>query len=235
MKKSNDLKLVAFDLDGTLLDSAASIIAGVTECWAACGFPRPEPSAIRRIIGLPWEESIKSLLPEAGNIEMQKIKTYYEDVSRGIRPRRNRHEELFLGVEEMLAQLDDMGFILGIITSRSGGRLREILKSKGIEHYFLFVKTTDNGPGKPNPELMYQALSETGVAANAALMIGDTTFDIQMARNAGARAVGVLWGVHKPNELLSAGAESVVYDVSEICPTVTKLLGEPALGRNIAD
>ncbi len=230
MTISNDLKLVAFDLDGTLLDSASSIISGVTECWAACGFARPEPDAIRRIIGLPWEESIKSLLPEAGNIEMQKIKTYYEEVSRGIRPRRNRDEELFPGIEEMLTRLDDMGFILGIITSRSGGRLEEIIRSKGIERYFSFFKTTDNGPGKPNPELMHQALSETGVAANAALMIGDTTFDIQMARNAGARAVGVSWGVHEPDELLSVGAESVVCDVSAICPTVTKLLGETDLG-----
>jgi phosphoglycolate phosphatase len=77
---------------------------------------------------------------------------------------------------------------------------------------------------------MHQALSETGVAANAALMIGDTTFDIQMACNAGARAVGVSWGVHEPDELLSAGAESVVCDVSAICPTVTKLFGETNLG-----
>ena len=108
MTISNDLKLVAFDLDGTLLDSASSIISGVTECWAACGFARPEPDAIRRIIGLPWEESIKSLLPEAGNIEMQKIKTYYEEVSRGIRPRRNQIPTATRAVEREARQSAEM-------------------------------------------------------------------------------------------------------------------------------
>ena len=65
---SEPLRVVAFDLDGTLLDSANSIVNGVINCWVACGFPVPDKKHIRRIIGLPWEESIKELLPEAGAV-----------------------------------------------------------------------------------------------------------------------------------------------------------------------
>jgi len=225
MADSDSLKLAAFDLDGTLLDSAASIVAGVMDCWEACGFPLPEPGDIKRIIGLPWDESVRALLPGAGDAEFAHIRNYHDEVARGVRTRPAREQTLFEGVHDMLDEVEEAGFLLAIITSRSGGRLRDLLATEGIHHRFVTLKTTDNGPGKPNPHLMYQALEETGVEKHNAVMVGDTIFDMQMARNAGTMAVGVSWGVHETGELVEAGAHSVLDDIREISPTINRLVG----------
>jgi len=207
------LRLVAFDLDGTLIDSAESIVTGVLACWDACGFPAPEKEKIRRIIGLPWEESICELLPGAGKTEFDQIKAYHLEVASGKRPRPSRKERLFPGIKDVLNQVEEAGYLLSIITSRSSGRLQELLESNGIGRRFATLKTTDDGPGKPNPFLMHQTLLEVGVNKENAVMIGDTTFDMIMARSAGTAAIGVNWGVHEADELIEAGADHVVDDV----------------------
>lgn len=219
------LRLAAFDLDGTLLDSASSIVTGVMACWEACGFPLPEPDHVRRIIGLPWEESIVELLPGAGETEIAQIRTYHEEVARGERSRPAREEELFPGVVSMLDAVEQSGYLLAIITSRSGGRLIELLEAQGIRNRFVSLKTTDNGPGKPNPHLMMQTLNETGVDKSDAVMIGDTTFDILMACNAGTPSIGVTWGVHDPHELRDAGAGHIADHIDEILPAIDRLTG----------
>jgi phosphoglycolate phosphatase len=225
MTASNRLRLAAFDLDGTLLDSASSIVTGVMACWEACGFALPDPEQVRRIIGLPWEESIVKLLPGAGEAEFAQIRSYHESVARGERPRPERTEALFPGVLEMLDAVEKSGYLLAIITSRSGGRLIELLESQDIRNRFVSLKTTDNGPGKPNPHLMMQTLSETGVDKNDAVMIGDTTFDILMACNAGTPSIGVSWGVHEPDELREAGAHHVASHVDDVLPALDRLTG----------
>ena len=76
MTASDPLRFAAFDLDGTLIDSAATIVEGVLACWAACGFPEPDRDAVRRVIGLPWEESIQALMPGSGEAELAAIRAY---------------------------------------------------------------------------------------------------------------------------------------------------------------
>ncbi len=225
MSDSFRLRLAAFDLDGTLLDSTGSIVDGVLACWEACGFPVPEAETVRRIIGLPWEESVLLLLPGAGEKEFARIKSYHEEVARGLRSRPPRRENLFPGALETLDALESEGYILSIITSRSTSRLQELLEAEQIGHRFVALKTTDNGPGKPAPDLMLQTLAETGVDKEDAVMIGDTTFDIQMACAAGTSAVGVSWGVHEPGELHEAGAGHVVDAFHELPPVVERLIG----------
>jgi phosphoglycolate phosphatase len=233
MARSGSLKLAAFDLDGTLIDSASSIVAGVLACWAACGFPDPDPNNVKRVIGLPWEESVFTLLPAgAGEPELAMIRNYHDEVARGVRQRPARSEELFPGAVNLLDTLEESGYLLAIITSRASRRLEEILEVQDLSKRFISLKTTDQGPGKPSPELMFQTLSETGVRAADAVMVGDTTFDILMARNAGTASVGVSWGVHEVDELHQAGADRVVTAFDEIPAVIDGLIGgseeEPA-------
>lgn len=225
MTTQGGLRLAAFDLDGTLLDSASSIVTGVMACWEACGFPLPDPEQVRRIIGLPWEESIIELLPEAGEAEFGQIRAYHDSMARGERPRPARSEALFPGILPMLDAVEQSGYLLAIITSRSGGRLTELLESQGIRNRFVSLKTTDNGPGKPNPHLMMQTLNETGVDKADAVMIGDTTFDILMACNAGTPSIGVSWGVHEAHELRDAGAGQIADHINELLPAMDRLTG----------
>ena len=221
--------LAAFDLDGTLLNSSNSIVSAVTECWKVCGFPVPNSQDIKKIIGLPWEESVKELLPDAGAKEFKLIKEYYAEVAQGKRERPKQDQKLFPGVRRMLKEVREAGYILAIITSRSGGRLRELLARHGIERQFATLKTTDNGPGKPNPFLMYQTLKELNVPKNNAVMIGDTTFDMEMSKNAGTFGIGVSWGVHPVSDLETSGANEIVNNVEEILPALQRLI--PVLGN----
>lgn len=219
------LRLAAFDLDGTLIDSAGSIVDGVMACWDACGFPLPDPDQVRRIIGLPWEQSVELLLPGAGEAEFARIRVYHDEVARGERSRPPRREDMFPGVVETLETLDRAGYLLAIITSRSTGRLNELLEAQGIGNRFVSLKTTDNGPGKPNPYLMNQTLSETGVNCEETVMVGDTTFDMLMACGAGTSAVGVSWGVHDTTELREAGAHEVVDGFDQLPSVIHRLTG----------
>ncbi|MEE2955199.1 MAG: HAD-IA family hydrolase [Pseudomonadota bacterium] len=216
-------RLVAFDLDGTLLDSTEAIVMSVKECWKACGFVVPKTDRIRRIIGLPWEESICELIPGAGEKEFTQIRQFYQKFAKGEGNTNSQKQSLFPGVLEVLNSLKSAGFLMAIITSRNSNRLEKILENHGINNQFVTFKTTDHGPGKPDPFLMLQTLEETGVKKENAVMVGDTTFDILMAVSAGTTGIGVSWGVHKIDELLEAGAERVVEEIG-VLPEVIEYL-----------
>ena len=208
---SDRLKFAAFDLDGTLLNSIPSIVIGVRTCWQALGFPEVSDDQIRNIIGLPWEESVEMLMPGAGSREVAMIKEYHAEIARGERPPPDRPPEtIFDGATEVLDALEANGYVLGIVTSRSNRRFHELLDKAGLEGRFVTVKTADLGPGKPNPFLLNEAMRDVGVDREDTVMIGDTTYDIQTARNAGTGAIGVTWGVHPANLLEDAGAHHVV-------------------------
>ncbi len=224
MPASDRLRFAAFDLDGTLIDSVATIVDGVLACWSACGFAEPDPEAVRRVIGLPWEESIRELIPGAGETEFGAIRNYHDEVRRGVRPRPSALIAPFPGAHEVLDHLESEGYLLGIVTSRSSHRLHELLDDQGLAGRFQTFKTADMGPGKPNPHLLLEAMSELGVDAGCTVMIGDTTFDVLMAANAGTAAVGVSWGVHEPHELDAAGAHCVIDAFDELPPILGNLV-----------
>ena len=219
-------KLVAFDLDGTLLDSIPSIVAGVTACWKALGFPEAGPEAIRQIIGLPWERGVEMLIPGGGAREVEMIRQYQAEVGRGDRPRPDRPpERLFPGVDVLLDRLAADGYGLALVTSRSGRRIDDLIARAGLGNRFLSVQTADLGPGKPDPFLLLQAMRDAGSDARDTVMVGDTTYDIETALNAGAGAVGVAWGVHGAGELRASGAHRVARRPEELPGLVAALAG----------
>lgn len=224
MTASDRLRFAAFDLDGTLIDSVATIVDGVLACWAACGFAAPDPDRVRRVIGLPWEESIRELIPGAGDAEFAAVRDYHAEVRSGVRPRPPDSISPFPGAHEVLDHLESEGYLLGIVTSRSSHRLHELLEAQGLAERFRTFKTADMGPGKPDPHLLLEAMAELGVDARNTVMIGDTTFDVLMAVNAGARAVGVSWGVHESHELDEAGAHCVIDAFHELPPILGDLV-----------
>lgn len=217
------IRLAAFDLDGTLLDSAGQIVERVIACWEACGFPPPDPDLARRIIGLPWKESILALLPDAGPREFEKIRAFYDDVREGRRAVPPPSETLFDGARETLEDLRGRGYALAIVTSRNGDRLAELLRDHAIDEFFLACKTADMGPSKPDPFLLRAAMADAGASPDSTVMIGDTTYDIGMAVNAGTAALGVTWGVHEPDELRAAGAQRIAGDFAEVREAVTAM------------
>ena len=224
---SDRLKLAAFDLDGTLLNSIPSIVVGVTACWEALGFPEVTPDQIRNIIGLPWEQSIELLNPGAGEREVAMIKEYHAEIARGERaPPERPSETIFPGAIEVLDRLEANGYVFAIVTSRSNRRFQSLIDNAGLAGRFVSVKTADQGPGKPNPFLLNEAMREVGAEREDTVMIGDTTYDVMTARNAGTGAVGVTWGVHPAEELHGAGAHHVTDSFEDLHDIIEGLTNE---------
>jgi phosphoglycolate phosphatase len=204
-------RLALFDCDGTLVDSQANICRAMEECFATARLDPPPRTAIRRIVGLSLVPAIAQLLPEA---EAGQHAAMAEDYKRAFFAMRASGaldpEPLFDGIAEAIETLDAAGWRLGVATGKSDRGLAHILAHHGIAHRFVTLQTADRHPSKPHPSMIETAMAEAGAAPETTAMIGDTSFDILMARAAGAHAVGVAWGYHTMAELLEAGAGHVV-------------------------
>ena len=203
-------RLALFDCDGTLVDSQINICRAMEECFAVSRLDPPPREAIRRIVGLSLVPAIAQLLPEA---EARQHESMAEDYKRAFFAMRASGaldpEPLFEGVAEAIETLDANGWLLGVATGKSDRGLKHILEHHGLAHRFLTLQTADRHPSKPHPSMIERALAEAGADPAASLMIGDTSFDMAMARSAGVTAIGATWGYHEAEELLSAGAQFI--------------------------
>jgi phosphoglycolate phosphatase len=203
-------RLAVFDCDGTLVDSQANICRAMESCFATARLEPPPREAIRRIVGLSLVPAIARLLPEA---EPALHETMAEDYKRAFFAMRSSGaldpEPLFDGVAEAIEALDAGGWLLGVATGKSDRGLKHILEHHGLAHRFVTLQTADRHPSKPHPAMLQAAIAEAGAEPETTAMIGDTSFDIAMARAAGTHAVGVAWGYHSRHELTGAGAHHV--------------------------
>lgn len=204
------LRLAIFDCDGTLVDSQHAIVGAMTTACEAAGLCPPAAAAVRRVVGLPLEHAIARLLPGIPATRHQVVADLYRKAFSLQRRQPDYVEPLFPGVAAALEALEAAGVLLGIATGKSRRGLIATLERHGLRHRFLTLQTSDDGPGKPLPDMVLRALAETGVDADSAVVIGDTTYDIEMARRARVGAIGVAWGYHDAAELVAAGAERIV-------------------------
>ncbi len=204
-------RLAVFDCDGTLVDSQANICRAMEACFEASRLDPPDRSAIRRVVGLSLVPAIAQLLPDADAALHAAMAEEYKRAFFAIRSSGGMAEEpLFEGVAEAIAALDAAGWMLGVATGKSDRGLGHILDHHGLRHRFVTLQTADRHPSKPHPSMLQQAMTDAGASPATTAMIGDTSFDMAMARAAGAHAVGVVWGYHTPEELAAAGAHQVV-------------------------
>lgn len=209
-------RIVIFDCDGTLVDGQAAICDTMDEAFAAAKLPAPDRNDVRRIVGLSLSQALRQLAPDA---EDEQHAVALEAYKAGYRERRvsgTLREPLYDGIAALIERLGDAGWLLGVATGKSDRGLHACLDMHSIKHRFVTLQTADRHPSKPHPAMLEEALSEAGVKAADAVMIGDTTFDIEMARAAGVRAIGVAWGYHEPSELIAAGAEGVAGTMEEL-------------------
>ena len=224
MESITILRLAVFDCDGTLVDSQHTIAAAVAAAFAALGLTPPPPEQSRRVIGLPLQEAFAALVPEELGVDPARLTEPYREAFFALRNRADFEEPLFPGIAAALDALEAAGFLLGIATGKSRRGLERTLARHALLDRFATLQTSDQGPGKPHPHMLERAIAEAGVEAGACVMIGDTTFDVQMARAAGAKAVGVAWGYHPADELAAAGAHAIVASAPELAAAVQALL-----------
>ena len=218
------LRLALFDCDGTLVDSQQSIIAAMREAWRAHDLSEPEPDAVRRVVGLTLETAVATLVPDATPEQMASLVEHYRSAFFRQRQSGDFTEPLYEGCKATLEALDADGILLGVATGKSRRGLWAVLEQHGLLPRFVTTQTADDGPGKPNPHMVEQAIAETGVEPAHVVMIGDTVFDIEMARAAGVASIGVAWGYHPPDELSQAGADRIAGSFPDIPRLIRNIL-----------
>lgn len=207
---TSSLRLVVFDCDGTLVDSQHGIVAAAAAAWAAHGMAAPEAAAVRQVVGLNLDEALAALEPAADAALLASLVAAYRQAFFDLRRRDDHHEPLFPGILDLLDALAQPEVLLGIATGKNMRGLLATLERHDLARRFVTLQTPDTCRGKPHPEMVERALRETGIEPSATYVIGDTTFDMQMAYNAGVIGLGVAWGYHAPEALLRAGAREVL-------------------------
>jgi phosphoglycolate phosphatase len=212
------LRLAVFDCDGTLIDSQTAIIGGMQAAFVAEGLEPPAADAVRRVVGLPLEECVRCVAPPLDPAQLLRLVEGYKHHVFALRSAPDHDEPLYPGAHEALSELERAGWLLGIATGKGRRGLRNTLDRLGWHGRFVTLQTGDDAPGKPDPTMLRQAMDEAGVDARSTVMIGDTSYDIAMARSAGVFAIGVAWGYHPQRELRDAGAAAIVTQFDQIPP-----------------
>lgn len=211
-------KLVIFDCDGTLIDSQHMIVAAMTDAFAAEGLNVPTRDRVVGVVGLSLDIAIAHLVPEGSDLDrVERLADAYKQSFAERRRRAEHIEPLYEGVREtleMLAARD--GVVLAIATGKSRRGVDVVLEREGLRDFFSSIQTADNHPSKPHPSMIMTAMVETGASAADTVMIGDTTYDIEMALAAGTSSIGVSWGYHAETALRSAGAHEITHDCAAL-------------------
>jgi phosphoglycolate phosphatase len=218
-------RLIIFDCDGTLVDSQNAICAAMEHAFTTLELPAPSRREMLGVVGLSLPQVFGALAGEQSqSVQDELIRLYRADFP-SKRQGMQLHDPLFAGICEavaMLAGRDDV--VLGMATGKSRRGVARILEREGWVGHFLTIQTADDHPSKPHPSMILRAMAETGVERSFTVMVGDTTYDMEMARNAEVGAVGVAWGYHEPERLSLAGARAIAATGDQLIATIDACL-----------
>ena len=197
----NNYDLIIFDWDGTLANSTQLIVDAICKGSVDVGLPEPTQSAASGIIGLGFREATYDLfgqIPDAQLAELTARYTYYYGLGED-------HIPLFDGVTEAVTHLTEKGVPLAVATGKGRRGLNKALANSGIAHHFIATRCVDECHSKPNPQMILDLMDEVAAKPERTLMVGDTSFDLQMAKNANVASLGVTYGAHPLERLLPYG------------------------------
>jgi phosphoglycolate phosphatase len=210
------MRLAVFDCDGTLVDGQADVCWAMERAFTRAGLTAPDSNAVRRIVGLSLPVAVRQLAPTLGEDQVAAVTEFYRSSYRARREEGLLDEPLYDGIADLLRALHKDGWSLAVATGKSDRGLSACLAMHGITDLFVSLQTADRHPSKPHPAMLEAALFEAGARPEQAVMIGDTSFDMLMARSARVRGIGVSWGYHPPHELLASGADRVADSMAEL-------------------
>ena len=205
-------RLLVFDWDGTLADSTALIADSIQRACRDISEPVPDDETARYVIGLGLADMLRLIAPGLSPGRTGELIARY----RHHFLTRDAEIPLFEGIRGLLDALDGSGFLLGVATGKSRQGLERAMAQQGIGHRFVATRCADEGFPKPHPDMLLHLMERTGFAPEETLMIGDTTHDLELARNAGTAAVGVAYGAHEPEGFAAFDPLATVHSVPEL-------------------
>ncbi|MEM9359520.1 MAG: HAD-IA family hydrolase [Pseudomonadota bacterium] len=221
------MKLVIFDCDGTLIDSQHGIVDSMSRALASEGFGPLPREEILSVVGLSLSLAVQRLLPEAEPVVVERVVDGYRQAFTELRQSSSVSEPLYAGIKELVSELQAQdNVLLGVATGKSIRGVKRLFDQQDWHAAFVTMQTADTNASKPHPEMIENAMAEAGVDAADTVMIGDTTFDIEMAQNASVRGIGVSWGYHPVEQLRNAGAHSIADDSHGLSLAIDDFLGK---------
>lgn len=210
---SNSTQLIVFDWDGTLMDSEARIVACLRAAIEETGLPYRPDDALRNIIGLGLREALVTLYPEVNDQQHDVLVKHYRH---HFLDSNETPSPLFEGAERLIRELHAQGHFLAVATGKGRQGLDKVLEETALGEYFHYTRCADETRSKPHPQMLLEIMDWLGTEPADTLMVGDTEFDLQMAHNAGARALGVSYGVHDKARLLACEPLACVDSLAEV-------------------
>jgi len=209
---TQNIRLIVFDWDGTLMDSEAKIVTCLRAAGNDAGLKPLDDMALRNVIGLGLKEAIETLYPDVGLENHRAFADRYRNhfLSAG------ETSTLFSGAFEMLQNLHRQGFLLGVATGKGRRGLDRAMEEQGCRGLFHASRCADETFSKPHPQMLLEIMDELETAPGETLMIGDTEYDLSMAKSAGVASVGISHGVHERERLLLHQPLACVADIGEL-------------------
>jgi phosphoglycolate phosphatase len=225
-------KLVIFDCDGTLVDSQNGIVAAMDYAFRALDLPPPTRAQTLAVVGLSLPEAFSIIAAEHDRATRIRLAERYRNAFFELKREPAHHEPLFDDAGEVIQALGRRtDLLLGIATGKSRRGVDRLFDREGWHQFFTTVQTADDHPSKPHPSMILRAMEEAGAEPCDTVMVGDTTFDMEMAAAAGVSSIGVAWGYHRVVELVESGATSIVDRYLELPAAIDMLWSEQrALG-----
>ncbi len=211
-RRQRRFDLVAFDWDGTLMDSTAIIASSIQRACADLGLPVPSDRRAAHVIGLGLTDALAYAVPSMTADQVPRMVERYRHHYLS----RDAHLPLFPGVREIVDGLKASGCFVAVATGKSRVGLDRAMRSCGLEASFDATRCADETRSKPDPQMLWELGDVLGVRNERILMIGDTTHDLSMAANAGTAAVAVSYGAHRAAELEDHGALAIVASPTEL-------------------
>ena len=222
----SNLRLVVFDMDGTLIDSQDVIIEAMGRAFERLGMPAPSGEKVRASIGLSLDRVVATIAPDLSPAEVAAGVEAYRQSFVEIRAEKGGEAAapMYPGARAALERLHQQPEILmGVATGKARRGLDYAYESHGIGQYFVTHQTADLHPSKPHPAMLHQALNDTGVEVERAVMIGDTEFDIVMGKAAGFATIGVSWGYHSLDRIKAAAPDYIIDSYEELDVTLENI------------